>query len=383
MKAGWTEVTLGDVATIDRRVVEPPCIRVGTPYVGLENLVPGGGLRGVAPVVEGQLASGKFHFDGRHVLFGKLRPNLAKSARPDFAGVCSTDILPLRPTEALDRGYLAHFIALPETVLLAAQRASGANLPRLSPGQLERFRLPLPPLYEQRRIASVLDAAVDLRDSARRVGAQFATLRDATFNDAFLTAGATYPSRSVGELADTSRGGMRTGPFGSQLLHSEFVGAGVAVLGIDNAVANEFRWGVLRYITQEKYAALRRYTVHPSDVLITIMGTCGRVAVVPDDVPTAINTKHICCVSLDRELVEPRFLHAYFLRHPVARAYLTARAKGAIMSGLNMSIIRELPVLLPPLGLQQAFVEGLDRIASASHVTDARAAGIDTLFGVS
>ncbi len=181
----WPRKPLGTVATIDRRGVAPESIGAGVLYIGLENIERGGRIVGVTPTTDGQLASTKFSFDTRHVLFGKLRPNLAKIARPTFEGVCSTDILPLRPGPQLDRDYLAHFLALPDIVRLATSRATGVNLPRLSPTELQKFELPLPPIEEQRRIADILDRADAVRTKRREAVIQLDDLTRSIFLDMF------------------------------------------------------------------------------------------------------------------------------------------------------------------------------------------------------
>ena len=192
--------------------------------------------------------------------------------------------------------------------------------------------------------------------SAVEALAQLDTLLQSTFLAMFGDPVRSGWTMVTAEAVDSNQSGaFWTGPFGSQLLHSEFVDEGVRVLGIDYAVANEFQEGEPRFITAHKHEQLRRYTVRPRDVLITIMGTCGRNAVVPDDICTAINTKHLCCITLDRGKCLPEFMHAYFLEHPIARRYLDRNAKGAIMSGLNMRIIKALPIPAAPLDLQHRF----------------------------
>lgn len=241
---------------------------------------------------------------------------------------------------------------------------NGAGIQHFTGEALAQFEVPLPPLPDQRRIVGILDEAFDAIATAKANAEKNLQNAHALFDSGFSivtseSEQAVWFKTTVACVAASRKGSIRTGPFGSQLLHSEFVDQGIAVLGIDNAVANEFRWGKPRFITPEKYRQLERYTVHPGDVVITIMGTCGRCAIVPDDIPPAINTKHLCCITLDQNKCLPAYLHAYFLLHPMAQLFLAKHAKGAIMAGLNMGLIKELPLILPPIERQSEIINHL------------------------
>jgi type I restriction enzyme S subunit len=380
---GWGEVPLRAVCSIDKT----QGMHANLPYVGLEH-IESGTSRFVGSLNPLSVKSSTFGFSNAHVLYGRLRPYLNKVLLPDFDGHCSTEIFPLLPSARLDRTFLCYWLSSSSIVAAIDATCTGARMPRANMDKVLDFALPLPPLPEQRRIVAILDEAFEgiatakanaeknLHSARDLVGSGYRTIAG-TFDQS------QWGKAPVADLAAASKGSMRTGPFGSQLLHSEFVDDGIAVLGIDNAVANEFRWDKRRYITEAKFRDLARYRVHPGDVLITIMGTCGRCAVVPDDIPLAINTKHLCCITLDRMKCLPDYLHLYFLHDPLARAYLAAQAKGSIMAGLNMGIISALPVRLPPLDQQANIVERFNSLQAEcdrlSDVQTRKLAALDEL----
>jgi type I restriction enzyme S subunit len=281
--------------------------------------------------------------------------------------VCSTGYFVLRPKPGIDNRFVFYSLFTDSFIGQMESLQKGASYPAVTDGDVKAQVIPVSPLPEQHRIVNILNKAFAGIATAKANTEKNLQNAHALCSSGFagLTSQAEqagWPRTTVAEIAASKKGSIRTGPFGSQLLHSEFVDEGIAVLGIDNAVANEFHWGKSRFISPEKYRQLERYRVHSGDVLITIMGTCGRCAIVPDDIPTAINTKHLCCITLDRSKCLPGYLHAYFLYHPLAQEFLARHAKGAIMAGLNMGLIKELPVLLPPLKRQGELVTALDSL---------------------
>jgi type I restriction enzyme S subunit len=262
------------------------------------------------------------------------------------------------------------------------QHTITTSIPGLSRDDIYRTRILLPTVDEQRRIAGILDKA----DAIRRKRKEAIALTEELLRSAFLeTVGpgahdyTQWQVRTIESLAAKVPNAMRTGPFGSDLRHSEFVDVGIAVLGIDNAVQNRFAWGERRFITAEKYDRLRRYTVRPGDVIVTIMGTTGRSAVVPDDIPTAITTKHLATITLDRDQAEPEFISQALFRHPEALRQISAANRGAIMSGLNLGLIKALRIPLPPLSQQRKFAD-LTRRARALTARMSTSNTSDALF---
>ncbi|MCD4731944.1 MAG: restriction endonuclease subunit S [Bacteroidales bacterium] len=249
---------------------------------------------------------------------------------------------------------------------------SGSAQPQITRIGLSKVKIPLPPLETQRKIAAILDKADKLVQNDKKTLEKYDQLAQSVFLEMFGESNPGFNDRkevAIRELASIEKGSMRTGPFGSDLLHSEFVGNGIAVLGIDNAVKNKFSWKGRRFITEEKYQKLKRYTIKPEDVIITIMGTIGRSAVVPVDIGLAINTKHLAAITLDKEKCNPYFLSFAFHSDPLIQHQLKLRGIGAIMTGLNLTIIKSLKIKYPPLKEQNKFAQIHKEIETQKQLT--------------
>jgi type I restriction enzyme S subunit len=153
----WRHYSFGEIAKIKTKKYDPRTEVVSLPCIELEHLSQDTGrILGAANSLE--LASIKNRFQRGDVLFGKLRPYLRKFARPDFDGVCSTEIWVLKVTSKIMYEYLYQFIQT-NIFVSEANKSAGSKMPRADWGVVSELVLKLPSLSEQQKIASVLTAA--------------------------------------------------------------------------------------------------------------------------------------------------------------------------------------------------------------------------------
>ena len=161
----WESRNLGEIVEIVSGQVDPTAPPYcDMPHIGGENIESNtGNLQGVRSARELGLISGKYLFDGSHVLYSKIRPALNKVALPNFEGICSADIYPLRPSNGnLCRRYLAYLLLSENFLEYATKHSDRSKIPKINRDSLLGYELVIPCRPEQQRIADCLSSLDDL-----------------------------------------------------------------------------------------------------------------------------------------------------------------------------------------------------------------------------
>jgi type I restriction enzyme S subunit len=144
LPTGWRAGTLNEIVNNPRRGIQPDEIKSSTPYIGLEHMP----RRCIALSEWGhadELESNKFEFECGEILFGKLRPYFHKVGVAPVDGVCSTDILVLRPKAPEWFGFVLGHVSSVELVNHTTAASTGTKMPRANWNDIARFEVALPP----------------------------------------------------------------------------------------------------------------------------------------------------------------------------------------------------------------------------------------------
>jgi type I restriction enzyme S subunit len=330
------------------------------------------------------------------VLFSNVRTylrNVAQVGGLPSPAVASTGFTLLRPTAAISSRYLFHLARSDFFISRVTPQQTGTHYPATSDRVVRDQFIPLPPRTVQDQLAELIDSIEAKRASAsahlgvtRQAIECFRQVVLASACSGSLTAEwrvsngrepdsgqpAGWRNATVESLAADFPRAIQSGPFGSNLKHSEFQATGRLVIGIDNVLDGKFVLGSQHRISEPKFAELQKYEARPLDVLITVMATVGRVCVVPSDIEPSIITKHVYRITVDQRRVLPFFLMYALRGHPKVREQIHAQTRGQTRPGINGQIVKGLVIAVPPIDEQREIVARIDHLLALADVVRGR-----------
>ena len=253
-----------------------------------------------------------------------------------------------------DRQYL--FYALRSKAREWIGRGAGGAQPNISQKIIQETKIPLPPLEEQRRIAAILDKADAIRKKRQQAIELTEQFLRSTFLDMFgdpVFNQKKHPFIPLSELSD-GKDGIKCGPFGTQLGKHEFTSKGVPLWGIKH-VNKHFSLKTYEYVSHEKAHELGSYRLTSGDVVMTRKGTIGNASVYPEGFEDGIMHSDLLRLRVNTNKCSPLFLSFQFalsrdVEHQIARV-----SSGAVMAGINVSKLKEVSVIVPPISQQRQF----------------------------
>jgi type I restriction enzyme S subunit len=307
----------------------------------------------------------------------------------DLSGVVSSTVSKLTPNESIRGNYLYYFLL--HNFEWIQNRRTGTGIPHV-PKDLNRMlvvKYPKDKLY-QKNIAIVLETIDQTIEKTEALIEKYQQIKAGLMHDMFtrgITAdGKLRPPREqapelyqetpigwipkewehelLGNLLAPLPNNLRSGPFGSALLKSELVEEGSPFLGIDNIHVEKFVGKYRRFVSDKKFNDLIKYSVRPKDVVITIMGTVGRSAVIPENIGRALSSKHLWTMTLDQTLVIPELICWQLNYAGCVKAWFRRETQGGIMDAIQSKTLKTLRLPLPPFNEQEIIFERYTSITS-------------------
>jgi restriction endonuclease S subunit len=170
--AHWTAIRINHVVTLRRSRVQSDEER--KPYIGLEHVESWTGrlVSDLSSADEAAVSATRESdslsstFEPGDVLFGKLRPYLAKAWVAEFAGRCTTEALVMQPV-AVEARFLRYVFLCPDFIDLVDASTFGSKMPRADWDFIGNIKIPLPPATEQRAIVEHITEETARLDALR------------------------------------------------------------------------------------------------------------------------------------------------------------------------------------------------------------------------
>lgn len=384
-----TNLALGDLCDFAATQVDPAA-NSALPYIGLEHVVTGR-FDVEATGTASDVTSSKYLFKAGDVLYGKLRPYLDKAVIATGDGLCTTELLVLRPKSDVDARFLAAVVHSQQFIDHAMAGVTGAQHPRTSWPHLRDFSLPAFDPEAQAKIASVAsivqagirscEATLNSATALKRAAMRELFTRGLRGGEQTETEFGLVPALWDAVVLD-DMGVVQTGAAkGRQLGDVDTVE--VPYLRVANVQDGHLDLSDMKTI-KIRQSEIERYRLRNGDVVLTEGGDfdkLGRGFIWNGELDLCVHQNHVFAVRPDSSRLIPKFF-AYQCQSPYGKAYfLKVAHKTTNLACINSTKLKAFPALVPPDKQEQLdIVEILEAIDQKIELGKRKKAVLEELF---
>jgi type I restriction enzyme, S subunit len=258
-------------------------------------------------------------------------------------------------------GYVAAWLRSP-VFRQWTRRSEGLNIKNIRRSELEQLEVQLPSEDEQRRVVDILDRAISIRELRRQAQATARQIVPALFNKMFGDPRSNPMGWQILDLGEVLVDGIQNGLYRPATAY----GQGTRILRIDSFYDGEVQdVSSLRRLTLDN-ATIQKYLLRPRDIIVNRVNSLpylGKSAIMPTMDEPVVFESNMMRFSTNPKQALPEYVIAY-LQTSFARRLLVANAKEAInQASINQQDVSSLPIPLPSMLGQSAFVERVKMVA--------------------
>lgn len=304
------------------------------------------------------------------IMIGRYGPPIFQILR-GLKGAYNVALIKAVPDKYLDKQYLYHFLCQEPLFKLIdhlSQRSSGQT--GVDMEALRNYKLPLPPLAEQKKIAEILRSVEESIASTQAVIDQTHKVKQGLLQQ-LLTKGighTKFKESAIGKIPEAwqittlnnivEKNGLQIGPFGSQLHASDYTDEGLPVVMPKDIVDGKIVADKIARIPETIGVKLKRHQLKTGDIVFGRRGDIGRCGLVSEFEENWYCGTGCIRARLKKE-VNPLYL-IHYLRLATTIQWLNDNAVGQTMLNLNTTIIGNLPVVLPTQEEQNKIAENFE-----------------------
>ena len=278
------------------------------------------------------------------------RAPIGKVAICDNAMYCNQGFKNIICSDRLENRYVYYFLKYNVEYIKSLGR--GATFKEISKGIVENLEIPYIEKKEQIEIANKLDKITEILKIKKQQIKQFDEIIKSQFVEMFESE--EYPKKTLNELTNKITDGSHNPPTG--IAENE----GYMMLSSQNIINNSINYENVRFLKKEDFEKENlRTNLNRGDVLLTIVGTVGRTAIITDE--TNITLQRSVAVLKPTKEINSIYLVGAINSDDVIRQ-LNKGAKGVAQKGIYLNDIKKILIAVPPIELQKQFAEIVKQI---------------------